>query len=463
MRFKVGGALVLLLFCAAIAAVEGRSAAFVMKPYLQLGTDPRPGALSVVWLTTDEEARWSVEATRARAGSVSMARVRLWGRCYRQYSASLVGSGEFEYAVLRDGRVEMRARAQAPPRPGESFQAVVMGDLGPGTGAERAVASAVHRDAPGLVVIAGDIAYPRGTHGDNLRNVHAVYNTDRLMPGIGVPLMRSVLFAAAPGNHDVPVNRERSISLDRWPDALAYFYDWVQPLNGPTVPGPRLDGAAARVADFLASSDRRFPRMGTYSFDWGCAHFTVLDSTRAVDWTDPALRRWVVADLESARGAAWRFVVFHHPPFHSSRTHASDQWMRTLSDVFERGHADVVFAGHVHNYERTHPLRFRARKGGDGLLVAADGRVDGELTLDMTFDGVRKTRPDGVLYITTGAGGANLYDGEKQASPRQWQPFTACLVSQTWSFTDLRVDARRVLLRQLDIEGKELDRVVVTR
>ena len=48
---------------------------------------------------------------------------------------------------------------------------------------------------------------------------------------VGAPLLRSVLFIAAPGNHDI-ADRD----LDKNPDGLAYFYYWTQPLNGLGLP-----------------------------------------------------------------------------------------------------------------------------------------------------------------------------------------------------------------------------------
>ena len=47
----------------------------------------------------------------------------------------------------------------------------------------------------------------------------------------GAPLLRSVPFIAAPGNHDTDLN-----NFQRYPDALAYFLYWDQPLNGPVAP-----------------------------------------------------------------------------------------------------------------------------------------------------------------------------------------------------------------------------------
>jgi hypothetical protein len=137
--------------------------------------------------------------------------------------------------------------------------------------------------------------------------------------------------------------------------------------------------------------------------------------------------------------------------------------MRLLSDVFEKGGVDVVFNGHVHNYQRTFPLRFVAKKNQDGKWEDEKNRVAGDWTLDKTFDGKTNTRPAGVLYLVTGAGGAGLYNAEQQADPSSWQPFTHKYVADTHSLTVVDVDGKTLTVRQVSDGGKELDRFTVTR
>ena len=191
--------------------------------------------------------------------------------------------------------------------------------------------------------------------------------------------------------------------------------------------------------------------MANFSFDYGNAHWTVLDSNPFVDWTKPELREWLKADLASAaaRKATWRFVGFHHPGFNSSAAHFKEQQMRVISDLLEEGAVDLVFAGHVHNYQRTFPLRFST--------------AIKQWTLDKDFNGSTKTRPKGVIYLVTGAGGAKLYNPEQHDKPESWQPFTDKFVSKVNSFTQVDVKGRRLVLRQISATGAELDRAVVTK
>ena len=139
--------------------------------------------------------------------------------------------------------------------------------------------------------------------------------------------------------------------------------------------------------------------MANFSLDYGNAHWTVLDANATVDWTDRELQEWVASDLAAAKGATWRFVSFHQPGFNSSKTHFNEQYMRTLSPIFEEGKVDVVFNGHVHNYQRSYPLRFAPAPRDSGASVSdKDGKttktrhVDGKFTLDKSFDGMPTRR-----------------------------------------------------------------------
>jgi hypothetical protein len=142
--------------------------------------------------------------------------------------------------------------------------------------------------------------------------------------------------------------------------------------------------------------------------------------------------------------------------------------MRLLAPTFEAGKVDVVFSGHVHNYQRSYPLRFVPDKTGT-LLVSNDrktprGRVvNGRWTLDKSFDGRSDTTPDGVIYVITGAGGQKLYNPEQQDDRDSWQGFTSKFVSKVHSLTIADVEGTTLSVRQLSPDGEELDRFVITK
>jgi hypothetical protein len=188
-----------------------------------------------------------------------------------------------------------------------------------------------------------------------------------------------------------------------------------------------------------------------------------------VDWTDKDLQDWVAKDLAAAKDATWRFIVFHHPGFNSAREHYEQQHMRLLSPVFEAGNADIVFNGHVHNYQRSFPLKFTPDKKGTLLVGGKEGKtvrgrvVNGRWTLDKSFDGKKDTTPEGVIYIVTGAGGQELYNPEQNDDQDSWQKFTSRFVSNTHSLTVADVDGRKLTIRQVKADGTELDKIVITK
>jgi hypothetical protein len=178
----------------------------------------------------------------------------------------------------------------------------------------------------------------------------------------------------------------------------------------------------------------------------------------------------VERDLAAARAATWRFVSFHQPGFNSSKTHFNEQYMRVLAPVFEAGKVDLVFNGHVHNYQRSFPLRFvPARENGAAPIVGNDGKlqksrhVDGKWRLDRTFNGQTDTTPEGVIYLVTGAGGQHLYNPEQQDDPASWQEFTYKHVSKVFSLTVVDVDGPTATVRQLTPEGESVDHFTVTK
>ena len=319
-------------------------------------------------------------------------------------------------------------------------------------------------------MITGDIVYGKGLVSEYRTQVLADLQCRRSIAIDRRALLRSTLFVAAPGNHDIA---SRDLGTD--PDGLAYFYYWYQPLNGPTgkIGGPLvapLRGPEANVRAFTDAAGSAFPRMANFSFDFGNAHWTVLDSNPTVDWTDHELQAWVAADLAAAKTATWRFVSFHHPGFNSSKTHFEQQYMRILSPIFEAGKVDVVYSGHVHNYQRSYPLRFvPSANNGAAPVSAADGKVarsrhvDGTWTLDKSFDGVSDTSPNGVIYIVTGAGGQHLYNPEQQDDPASWQQFTHKHISKVHSLTVADVDGPTLTVRQLTALGDEVDRFVIKK
>jgi acid phosphatase type 7 len=454
---------------------------FLVKPYLQPGHSVAAGKVVLMWHAADSDATWTVD-TRAAADrpwqavakAPSFVRVAVpTVEPHRVYHLSLTGleaGKKFGYRINQSGKPVFEAEGRSPRSAEQKQRFVVFGDCGANTPEQRAIAYRAHELKPHYVMITGDIVYGKGLISEYLTNFWPIYNADTASPSEGAPLLRSTLFLSAPGNHDIA-----SRDLGKNPDGLAYYYYWFQPLNGPVmaegsslvapVPGPEATKKA-----FLEAAGKQFPTMANFSMDYGNVHWTILDANAYVDWTDKALQDWVAKDLASAKGAKWRFVSFHQPGFSSSKTHFDEQYMRVLSLVFEEGKVDLVFNGHVHNYQRSYPMTFVPAKENQAQpKIGADGKigkprlVGGKWTLDKKFDGTNDTSPEGVIYVVSGAGGQHLYNPEQQDDTASWQEFTYKHISKVFSLTVAEVEDGMLTVRQVTPEGEEVDRFVIKK
>jgi predicted phosphodiesterase len=465
--------------------LEAQSAApaepFLVKPYLQLGsTAPSLDSLSLLWHAPDQDGAWSVAVKPAGRPNGEQVIQPTWVRVavtgvepHRVYTAllrPLVPGAAYSYRVLLDGKPVFQGEAGARKGPGQASRVAVMGDLATGKQPPKAIAWQLYRQKPDLVVVPGDIVYEDGRISEYRRNFFPVYNADENSPTVGAPLLRNTLFVGVLGNHDVG-ERGPKYPFTKDPDGLAYYLYWDQPLNGPPLKPegphapPLIPGADWTWQAFLEAAGNRFPTMGNFSFDSGNAHWTVLDSNTYVHWEAKALRDWLARDLDQAKGATWRFVVFHHPAFNLAEgNHYIEQWMTRIWPVLEQYKVDIVFTGHIHTYVRTQPIRFTPDPEALANLdpKTQQGDVKGKLTWDERFDGKKRTRANGVIHIITGSGGAHLHLKGKAALFRM-KPFVAKSYFEENGFSLLDLKGRKLTFRQLNAQGEELDRFTLTK
>ncbi|MEI6020918.1 MAG: metallophosphoesterase [Bacteroidota bacterium] len=451
---------------------------FVVKPYLQIGVHPSPQSLQLLWQSIDTSATWQIEHKVEEKGSWKKKEITTYSkvlakgikarRVYHAALTDLIPGSVFNYRVIKNGKVVFMAEAKAPKNDKQSFRFVAFGDIGAGTLQQKLLANRAAQLNPDLVIVPGDIVYERGLISEYDKNFWPIYNTEATNDS-GAAMLRSVPFVSAPGNHDTDTR-----DLNQYPDALSYYLFWEQPLNGPLCAEggpfvPKLIASDENRKPFIEGAGDAYPRMTNYSFDYGNAHWTIIDSNPYVDFTDTTLNNWVARDLAAAKNAAWRFIVFHHPGFNSAREHYEQQQMRLLTPIFETGKVDVVFNGHVHNYQRTFPMTFVPDKKGTLLVGGKEGKtprgrvVNGKWKLDKTFDGKTDTTPEGIVYVITGAGGQSLYNPEQNNDPDSWQKFTDKFVSNIHSLTIAEVDGNKLTIRQVTAEGKEVDAFIITK
>jgi hypothetical protein len=384
---------------------------------------------------------------------------------YFRYTAQLDDlpfNSDVTYRVKLGGRVVREATFRTRATADKSVRCVLVGDMAQGREQQRPIAYQISKHKPEFLMALGDIVYPTGRVLQYMHFFWDTYNNVAVAgPKTGAPLMASVPFYPVLGNHDV------SAKLPAVPDALAAYYIFSPPKGGPGE-GPwvtPLGDDTAVAAKFRTAAADSYPNLDAYSFDYGPAHFVVLNDNRPMKIESPEFVKWLKHDLITTK-ARWKIVCFHIPGFHSSKQHYPEQQIRPLQPLFEECGVDLTFAGHVHNYQRTLPLKFVPAEKQE-----KKGQVDGKFTLDTAFDGQKVTTAKGVIHVVAGGGGASLYGPglDKTAEllrkeyGANYADFTARLVADRHSFVVLDIAPDRLQLRAYDENGEDLDRIVLTK
>jgi acid phosphatase type 7 len=360
-----------------------------VPPYLQL--TKLPSEMLVQWVG-DAKASYSVKMGSSVAKEQKAIGLVTPGKVVRRFLLrGLPINRDFQY-VIASGQKQMTFTGHGSRSATEASRLAIFGDSGRGLPGQRLMGKQLAKYDPDLIVHTGDIIYPDGRERDYFKFHFPVY---------GDILSRTPSVYAA-GNHDTAYR-----DLKRIPDGLAYYKLW--------------SGIGSKLP---FAKD-----VGNFSFSYGAAFWVILDSNPYTNWNSPAAKTWLRTELAKGAGAKWRFVAFHHPPYHSSKKKEKEVHMQAVAPIFEAMKVTAVFNGHVHNYQRSVP-------------IGPAGR--------------------GPVYIVTGAGGAELYDQKIAKTPTLWKKFTAKYLTG-YSFTSLIYDAKSCRLQQIDSQGKVIDQVRFTR
>jgi predicted phosphodiesterase len=492
-----------LLLAAAVAAAEPT---LLVQPYVQPGPQGTLGAtdeVKVIWMTEPTNAAFTLEyapkGLKPIAAKVTRTEFEFApppskavtpaekAQRYVRYVASLPGlpaNGEYGYTLRADGKVLAERAARARKSPDQPTRLVMVGDLADGKAGQNAIAYRIAQEKPDFLVALGDIVYPSGRSFHYFKYFWPTYvNAVEAAEQAGAPLMGTVPFYAVLGNHDAYVGK-LSATL---PDAYAAYYFFTAPRNGPGEGvWSTLIPKTEEGAKFRRLAGETYPSLDFYSFDYGPAHVVVLSNAGTGKGDDPKVAAWVEQDLKASK-QPWKFVCLHAPPFQVTTSHYGDQRSRKLAPIFEANGVDVVFAGHVHNYQRSKPLRFApsaavvapkpedpkeaAKVEPSGAPKVPPSFVNGTFTIDEAYDAAGQTRPKGVIYIVTGGGGAKLYTGTVEKNLAKlpnggkdnYAPFNAKLYDTLHSFSVLDLTPKRFELRAINAKGEEIDRFVLQK
>lgn len=150
-----------------------------------------------------------------------------------------------------------------------------------------------------------------------------------------------------------------------------------------------------------------------YSFDWGDAHFAVLNSqTEELKSFRPDLMKeqteWLRKDLAQTK-KKWKIVMMHKDVLQYSTTKdpgrapGFSQWGREWMPVFDEAGVDLVLTAHLHTYRRRgHILNFQRSTAGPLYIVtgvAGDSRYP-DLWLPHPLDEMTAPQPETDNYMT---------------------------------------------------------------
>ena len=149
-----------------------------------------------------------------------------------------------------------------------------------------------------------------------------------------------------------------------------------------------------------------------YSFDYGFAHFVILNSNSVND----EQINWLKDDLDRASDAKWKIVALHISPYSTgdnSNSSENQNIVAKFTPVFSEKHVDLVFQAHDHTYSKTLPYRWDA--AGFTTTWNNDEVVNLEPETE-DIDGITYDKnPDGTYYVTTGAAGHRVGEVEKSS------------------------------------------------
>ncbi|MBP2626109.1 MAG: metallophosphoesterase [Firmicutes bacterium] len=167
-----------------------------------------------------------------------------------------------------------------------------------------------------------------------------------------------------------------------------------------------------------------------YSFDYGDAHFSILDSQlqEEAEWIPemlPLQQDWLEKDL-AGTNKPWKLVFIHRPVYHNRPSNGDEDLRDALTPLFDRYNVDVVFAGHDHVYARSYPL------------------VSGTWT-----DGTG----GGPVYITTGRSGKKTFS---RAQAKNWNAMYYNPLEEP-NYLTVEVSEYSLLIKAFKLNGEIID------
>ncbi len=362
----------------------------VRQVHLGLTGDPRT-SIVVTWRTLDDDTRagavrYGVGGLDQQVDALTFVYQSGFGglggvvRIHEAHLCGLTGGTDYDYQIVSgpahpSPRYGFRTAPDLAVTPDAEVIIATVGDSRDGYEVWGQLVAQLQLRTPDLIVFSGD-AVTIGPFQDEWDEFFTA----------GEPLLARVPMVSSHGNHEL--------------HAVNYYSQYAMP------------GDEAN-----------------YSFDYGHAHLTVLDTTPPqLGDLSGSIKEFLRADLAASDGSRWK-LVNHHYCMYSASNHGSDATLQAeWAPLYDQHRVDLVLTGHDHDYERTHPMR--------GLTP-------------------QLTPADGTIYVVSGGAGASLYASGSG-------PWTALSLS-THSAVTVRIRNTMLVLDAFDQTGAPIDSLTITK
>jgi predicted phosphodiesterase len=251
----------------------------------------------------------------------------------------------------------------APPKP---FTVAAAGDWGCGKSTNATVANIKSKD-PDVILALGDLSYEGDKIGNYCLNTDQWFNTIRSI---------DKNFFMVVGNHDVKQSNPNFLK-----NYLAHF--GLCPASMPEPCGETYSFNLHKVHFLILNSE--------YGWEKGSSQYLLAERDLRIASSDPDTD-WIIVAYHSARYASIDFVL-GNVFFGSDYPEKTKQFLDIYHPLFDKYGVDLVLQGHVHNYQRTYPLKFDA----ETKLPIRDSIADNNYR-----------NPKGEIYLTVGTAGVGL-------------------------------------------------------
>jgi acid phosphatase type 7 len=295
------------------------------------------------------------------------------GTTYSYYITAFDGAGN---ESAHSSTVSATPTGVGPPPPGGDPMITAAGDIADSGTGDTTTAALVNSLAPTRALTLGDNAYPDGTSSDYASYYDPTWGGFRPTT------------SPSPGNHDY-----------------------------------HTAGAAGYFGYFGALAPAPY-----YSFNLGAWHLISLNSEISMA-AGSAQETWLRSDL-AASNAPCTLAYWHKPRWTSGSNHANDTTTQPLvQDLYNAG-AEVLLAGHNHQYERFAPQNPSSQAdsqfGMREFVVGTGGAPRYGFTTAQPNSQVRNNATWGVLQMTLHQGSYDWSFKPSQASSFTDDGTTAC-------------------------------------